>query len=325
VAIEYQERYAGLFPENGASFVSLGTLHRILGQHEQAKEYYDRALLLDPNNISTLVRLAQLERSFGNFEAEVAQLEDALRRSRTLEDSGTVLTALRSAFSFRGLASNAVEILETELEVSAQVLAAVQYHVTRLMTLDLYMQAGRLEEAERIYQEAAGELRAPFDKLASLGRLAIALELDDADAAAPALGDLREFVESFGAGTLLPNVRQTQGRIHELRGEYDLAIESYQAQLEIDRTNMSVLRDIGRCYRQLGDHDEARELLDEARRVVPKDPKTLYELALIAAEEGDIETAVNHLESALEVWNGADPGFEDAARAREKLETLQAS
>ncbi len=324
-AITYQERYAGLFPENSASFVSLGALHRVLGQHEQAKEYFDRALLLDPNNISTLVSLAQLERSFGNFEAEIAQLDDALRRSRTLEDSSVVLGAQRRACSFRGLASGAVEILEMELEVSAEVLATVQYLVTRLMTLDLYVQAGRLEEAEGLYEDVAGELRAPFDKLTSLGRLAISLELDDADAAEPALADLSSFVESFGAGTLLPNVHQAQGRIHELRGEYDSAIESYQAQLEIDRTNMTVLRDIGRCYRKLGDHDRAGEFLEEARRVVSKDPWVLHELALIATEEGDIDTAVSHLESALEVWRNADPGFEAAARARELLETLQAS
>ena len=322
-AIAYYERYASTFPENSASFVSLGALHRILGQHERAKELYDRALLLEPDNISTSVSLAQLERSFGNFESELTQLNSALQRSRTLADSGVVLTAMRRAFSFRGLTSEAIEILETELAAALEVSAAVPYLIARLTTLDLYVRAGRADEAERLYEAAAAELRPPFDKLSSLGRLAISLELDDADAAELALVDLREFVLTFGAGTLMPNVHQAQGRIHELRGEYDQAIESFRAQHAVNRTNMSVLRDLGRCYRKRGDLDRAEEFLNDARKVVPSDPRVLYELALVAAESGDDGTAVEYLESVLDVWSNAAPEFRYAREAREKLAELR--
>jgi tetratricopeptide (TPR) repeat protein len=322
-AVSYYDRYAALFPENSSSFASLGGLYRILGQHERAKEYYDRALLLEPNDIATSVSLAQLERSFGNFEAEIEQLYGALQRSRTLEDSGVVLTALRRAHSFRGLASEAVEILETELAAAAQVSAAVPYLVSRLSTLGLYVQANRPEEAQRLYEEAAGELRPPFDKLASLGRLAIALERDDADAAELALVDLSAFIQAFGAGALMPQVHQARGRIHELRGEYDDAIESFAAQLESDHTRMSVLRDIGRCYREIGDLDKAEQYLNDARRVVPSDPRVLYELALTAIDAGNLQAAVEDLESAIDVWSDADPEYRYAREAREKLAELR--
>ena len=86
---------------------------------------------------------------------------------------------------------------------------------------------------------------------------------------------------------------------------------------------MSVLRDIGRCYRKLGDLDKAEDYLNDARRVVPADPWVLYELALVAAESGDVDVAVELLESALEVWVDADPEFRYAREAREKLAELR--
>jgi tetratricopeptide (TPR) repeat protein len=322
-AIVYYERYAAQYPEHRAPYASLGGLYRILGQHERAKEYYDRALLLEPGNISTLTSLAELERSFGNFEAEFTQLNAALERSRTLEDTGIVLTALRRAFSFRGQASRAVEVIETELAAARQVSAAVPFLMAQLTTLDLYVRAGRVDEAERRYEAAAGELRPPFDKLSSMGRLAIALEQEDADAAELALVDLMEFIQAFGAGALMQNVHNAQGRIHELRGAYEEAIASFEARLESDHARVSVLRDIGRCYRKLGDLDKAAEYLNDARRVVPADPRVLYELALVAAESGDVDVAVEHLESALEVWADADPEFREARLVREKLAELR--
>jgi hypothetical protein len=45
-------------------------------------------------------------------------------------------------------------------------------------------------------------------------------------------------------------------------------------------------------------------------------------MALVDAEQGDTEAALEHLRAALEVWSEADPAFEPAQRAREKLAEL---
>ena len=322
-AIVNYERYAAQFPEDRTSYASLGGLYRVLGQHERSREYHDRALLLDPGNVSTLVSLAVLERSFGNYEAELSQLDRALQSCQTLEDSGTVLTALRQAYSYRGLLSGAVEILETELAEVAKVSAALPFLVSKLTTLDIYVRAGRVDQAELLYEGVAAELQPPFDKLSALGTLAIAVELDDADRAELALVDLEEFIQAFGAETLRSRVDHAQGRIHEIRGEYREAIQSFENELALNRTNLSVRRDIGRCYRKLGNFDEAEEYLNQARRAVPGDPWVLYELALVAAETGDAELAVERLESALAVWADADAEFVPARMAREKLAELR--
>ena len=63
--------------------------------------------------------------------------------------------------------------------------------------------------------------------------------------------------------------------------------------------------------------------MEKSRGVIPSGPHSLYELALVAAESGDTATAVERLESALEVWKDADPEFKQAREAREKLAELR--
>lgn len=63
----------------------------------------------------------------------------------------------------------------------------------------------------------------------------------------------------------------------------------------------------------------------EALRLVPADPRAHLEMALLMAERGDIDAAVEHLMGALAVWENADEGFEPARQARAKLAELGAS
>ncbi len=85
---------------------------------------------------------------------------------------------------------------------------------------------------------------------------------------------------------------------------------------------MAIPRQLGRCYRELGEYDRALALLQESLQVSPYQPRTNYEMALTYEAMGRMEDARTHLERALEVWAEADPGYEPAAEAREKLAEL---
>jgi len=221
--------------------------------------------------------------------------------------------------------TRAVEYLELELAEIEPTTAQVPFLVQKLAPLGVYVQAGRPEDAERNYEAVEDKLRPPFDKLLSIGRATIALELEEPDAAEAALVDLEEFIQAFGAQALMVRVFYTRGGVQELRGEYHAAIDSYRAQLEFDHTNATVKRAIGRCYRKLGNLEEAEELLNEARTSIPADPRVLYELALVSADAGDTDVAVERLESALDVWADADSEFKEAREARAKLAGLRAA
>ncbi|MYB04916.1 MAG: tetratricopeptide repeat protein [Gemmatimonadetes bacterium] len=81
-------------------------------------------------------------------------------------------------------------------------------------------------------------------------------------------------------------------------------------------------RGAGRALRRAGSLDEAEAELREALRLVPADPLAHLEMALLMETQGDTRTAVEHLKSALAVWENADEDYEPAQQARAKLSEL---
>ncbi len=321
-AISFYEQYAEQFPDDRASYTTLGGLYRTMGEPERAREYYERALLIEPENTSTLVSLARLERSFGNMDAELEQLQRALDMAKTPQDRVLVLGAFEGAYEWRGQLTRGIEYMERAFAERQAFTPQALLLINRLSALDAYVNAGKPEEAQRIYDEIAAQLEPPFNMMLPLGQMIIAVNLEDPDGAEAAMAGVEQFIEAFGVEIIRPVVIITQARIAEQRGSYEEAIQHYEAGLEFDPSDVSIKRAMGRCYRELGDLDLAGEYLQESRRIVPLDPWALYELGLVAAGSGDEAAAVEHLESALEVWQDADPEFKEAREAREKLAEL---
>jgi tetratricopeptide (TPR) repeat protein len=186
----------------------------------------------------------------------------------------------------------------------------------------MYVGAGQVEKARQILASVEQQLQPPFDQLGSIGHLAIALELEDADAVEAAIPGLEALISGLGVQALQPLVLYAKASVYELRGDCDQALELYREVLDNNPTGTSVLRDIGRCQRKLGDDDAADQSLRQGLSSSPYDPKGHYELALVFADRGDTDQAVQHLETALAVWENADPGYKPALKAREKLAQL---
>ena len=322
-AIGYYEQYATQFPDDPDSYKALASVYRVLGEHEQAKDSYDRALLAEPDNISVLTSLAQLERHFGNFEAEIVQLESALERSKTPQERSGVLGALKGAYEWRGQMQRAIEYMHQGWDENEKFAPPVAVMLQRLGALDTYIKGGEIDVARTTFESIGSQLTPPWDALLAIGELGMALELDDADAADAALPGVESFIETFGVESLRSLVVYARGRISELREQYEDAIASYQEQLERDPSDISTHTEIGRCYRELGELDAAEEHLLRSLMVSPFSPTIHYQLALVFADRGERDQALQHLETALEVWKDADPAFKPAREAREKLDELK--
>ncbi len=323
-AISYFEQYASQFPDDRASYMSLGRMHRTMGDHAKAKEYYDRALLIEPNHISTLVSLAGLERDFGNLQAGVDQLNQALEAAKTPQDRALALGALKSAYSWMGQLSRSIEYMDLETAERQKFTPAALLLIQQLSSLDIYIRARKVEVAQSTYEAVAAELGPPFNQMLPLGQMTIALALEQPDRAEQALVGVEQFIKAFGVQLLQSTVMRGRGRIDELRGSFDEAIRNYEAELADDPSSTGPKLSIGRCYRELGKFDLAEKYLNEVLKVSPFGPRTHHELGLTYAESGETAKAIEHLETALEVWKDADPEFDDAREAREKLEELRA-
>ena len=323
-AISYFEQYASQFPDDRASYMSLGRMHRTLGDHAKAKEYYDRALLIEPNHISTLVNLAGLERDFGNFQAGLDQLNQALEAAKTPQDRARTLGALKSAYSWMGQLARSIEYMDLEAAESQKFQPAALLLIQQLSSLNTYVRAKKVEVAQSTYEAVAAELGPPFNQMLPLGQLTIALELEQPDRAEQALAGVEQFIKAFGVQLLQSTVMHARGRIAELRGSFDEAIQNYEAELAEDPSSTSPKLAIGRCYRELGKYALAEEYLNDVLKVSPFSPRAHHEIGLTYAGLGETAKAIEHLETALGVWKDADPEFDDAREAREELEELRA-
>ena len=95
----------------------------------------------------------------------------------------------------------------------------------------------------------SGELPPPWDRFPPYAYLWIYLELEDSTNAQNALDEFEPFIEVSAFESYRAQVHYAQGRIHEMRGEYQQALRSYEKWLETEPTAWYTHRRIGRCYR----------------------------------------------------------------------------
>lgn len=325
-ALEYFQRYAQAVPNDYSSFEATGSVYAAMGDYERARPELERALILDPDNIVVMNALATVTFNQGRFDESQAQHEEALAAARTPQERASAYRSLSRHYETVGQLDRAIEYRELGWAESERFLppSAVLARWT-LADLGVYVQAGREDVALEIIRRAENELASPLDAAIPIGYLEVYLELEDADRAEEALEELEARTEEMGEGGLGDYLLAARGKIHELRGEYEQAIESYQQALTLAPTDITRHRALGRCYRMLGQRNRALEHLKANLKVTPYNPKTHYEIALLYVDMSDHDRALNHLRIALEVWRDADPNFELAQAARRKLAELEAT
>ena len=69
----------------------------------------------------------------------------------------------------------------------------------------------------------------------------------------------------------------------------------------------------------MGEFKKAEKYIQKTLKILPFSPKTHYEFALLYADMGKKEKALEHLKIALEIWKDTDPEYIPAQKAIEKL------
>lgn len=324
-AQSYYEQYAAEAPTDPRAFNDLGDLSRALGEHDRALDYYERALLLETDNVPVLIDMAQTEAALGRFERASAQLEEAIQVAATATQRAQAYDALRSLHERRGEMRRAIEYMHlswAELDKGAPLVAIM----SKLGDLDTYVKGRQPERAQAMIDEFQSQLGPPLDLLIAIGQLSVARELEDAEAIERALEGMGRLMEALGFEVLRPLAVAGRGKLLEIQGDFEGAIVAYERAIElVPALEVDVNAHIGRCYNELGRHEEAIERLQRVLILEPFAPEAHFELARAYAESGQSEKAVEHLELALQVWENADPAFEPAQEARADLDALTPS
>ena len=323
-ALKYYEQYAELFPDECESFYIIGDLYLTMGDYPRAKSFYEKALAIEPGEISIMVELAKTEYRSGDFRKAFEQFEDALKLCKTSEDRENVYGEFCSLYILRGQMSKSLEYLHLWLDEKEKIDPPLQVLAYKLFYLDLYIKAGKKEDALRIIKTIESQLEPPYDKYIPLGYLMLYITLGDTVNIVKAEKALDEYEQAYNKGQLpyssIAYFMIYHGKINEMKGKYEEATLNYKDHLKNNPTWLRVNIDIGRCYRKLKQLKKAEAALKNCIKVLPFNPKAQYEIALVYADMGDKEKALVHLKIALEIWKDADPVYKPAQEARKKLE-----
>lgn len=318
-AIEYYNLYTEHFPDRPESFRSIGSLHKIMGSFEEARSFFEKALLLEPEDIDGLIGLVDIEFESGNYEPALKQYQNILEKCKTPEERAQVYSKLQHYYELRGETKKALEYLYLKQDEWEKTLPPLHQASLKINTFDHYIRMVSKDVAFQTLETLKEELDPLLKKLVYVGYLFLYLELEDIEQAEKSIIEVESLISELKVEVLQRVVLNARGKIHELLGEYDLAVQKYLEQLELEPTNSGIYVNLGRCYRNLKNYNKAEEALQKALAAHPFSPDANYEMALVYYDTGKTEKALEHLKRTISIWENADPDYEPALRAKEKL------
>ncbi len=157
--------------------------------------------------------------------------------------------------------------------------------------------AGKIDEAERILEEATLRHRgsAPLHRF----RHMFFVRREDLRGAAMSQKALQSEVVQEGPDDQLADLYFNQGRYHEAMAELERLLKD--GNIEDTDLRASVIARLGACLRQGGQHEAARERLQQALALDPQNHWTLSELAEAERGLGHVDAARSRYLEALAV------------------------
>jgi len=310
---EYVER----FPGDVSGYYGLADYHRRRDRYEDAREVLERAIALEPLAQEPARRLADLDLDVGRLEEARAGYEHLLGQARTPAERAQTLSRLTHYHHRRGEMATAIQVIERRKEESG-------FETPLGMAIGdifVYLDAGRTDEAAALLEELRAGLPPSLSGAVASAAVHVALSVEGVEAALEAHRQASEAAEARSILGLRPQPWGDLGVIRDHAGDYAGAAESFRAAIALS-PEARFHRGAGRALRRAGLLDEAEAELREALRLVPADPRAHLEMALLMETQGDTRTAVEHLKSAVAVWEPADEDYEPARRARTKLAEL---
>jgi class 3 adenylate cyclase/tetratricopeptide (TPR) repeat protein len=317
----YYQKYADQFPQQAVSHINLGDYYREIADLEAAREHYKTALLLaDPaEKVSITLDMAHVLINEGSFDLAYKQCMDALSISRTALDSARTYNLFQHYHILKGQAKRSLEFFLMKMDKFATILPPKDLLSYRAIFINPYILAREIDQAKALLDDIALQLEPPLDKLVPFGYMFIYVETGEIEKAEEAMAGAEELIKGFGQESLMEEVYSAKGKLNESKSDYQAAIQSYRNLLEINRTNYLIHSYISRCYRELKDYESAEEEAAISLKYRPFNPIASYEAALLYLDQGDEEKGREHLQRAVDIWKDADPDYEKARLAREKL------
>jgi len=324
-SIYYYKIFTDNFPKDFKAYTNLGDSYRLQSNFTEAMDNYNKALLLDPDNSAIVYKIVNLHLRNGNFNEAYDLLSSTLPRCKTATDSIRIYDSFENYHTLQGEILTSFDYFQHRFHLLESILPPMKIMVFRTFLISIYNEAGKDEEAIKLLQEIETEFEAPFDKVSAFGYLFYYIETGEPEKAETYIDRAVELINGFGEQSLLANIYYAEGRIAELKNNYEDAIKSYNKYLSLKPGEDAIYRWLSRSYRESGDLKTAVEFMDEALKKFPMHPKNFYEAALLYQKMGYLTRALEHIKKANEIWKNADPVYKPAIKAKALQQELETS
>ena len=324
-ALYYFKKYAEKFPKDYKSYKYLGKHFFTIAEFDEARKYFEKASLLETDNVYLAIKLADIDFRTGNFSKAISEYERILKIAKTPDDSANVYSAIETYYRYKGRNIIAFDYFEKCNKLKEKYQPPIQVLATKAFSVEIYFDAGKKDKLFSILKDIE-KLDPPLDKISSFGYMVVSiLQKDTSEKVDNYFAKAENLAIGFGQRDLLAGVYIAKGRINELKGEYEDALENYNKYFEIQPTAYSSYRFVSRIYRKLTQYEKAEEIIQKVFKYYPYSPNANYEAALLYFDMGETEKAVKYLKKANEIWKDADSIYKPAQEAKRKLKEMEAA
>lgn len=347
-AEETAHRILGYDPRETRAMVRLGLIAMYREKYDTAEEWFQKALEVHPNNTEALTRLAQIAYDVRRDFEKTKEYTGRLLKISTLDLQAMLWNA--QAHALTGDVDQAAELYERLLRYRPNLVAQLDDLARRILRL------GREEDAMRLY--ARGVAMAPFARglrnnwealLQSKGGDGAVLAgykklVEDSKNDQQIQELFAEYLQRTNDTERLRELRKWMleadpayipaivdlARMELMQNNLEAADALVKRAMEIGPDDGSVYRLIGKDYLGLGHRARARELLERAAVLDPRDAEAQRLLGLLLEEERDFKGAEARFRAATDAER-ASPEYMRALaeffmrrdRTREALEVFQ--
>ncbi len=275
-------------PQSADSLRAVGHYYKVLGKHQEAIEYFKKALSTKGDDIYSLVLLA--EELLENPD-RLQEAEGLVKKSIEIKETTRGYYILGKIYQKMGRTDEAMESLQKALRQ--------QWHVKSAILLsEIYNNIGLTKEVEKIFESFTSkraDIHHDEQKVLLITKASIDLENGNLQEAQRSLEEvLKLSPQEVKAYELLGIIATRQNNLDEAAGYYEKI-------LQIEPKNVEVNYLCGTIYLQLHKYTQAINRFKTSVEVNPHDYRFYNGLGKAYILNGQVEDGIRELKKALEL------------------------
>ena len=327
-ALKNAEIYMKHCPTDAASYIAIGDINYKKGEYEEAKDYYEQALMLESNSSDCMRKIADAEYAVGNFTEAEEQLNDALTFCKNNQDYYIIFDAQRTLYENCGRIKESIVCNEKTFKYLEKFQNPVDMIINRASKLRIYVCIDQTDLAITKLQDEISKLVSPWNLLAGIGEIVVGQEAYNKDLVDSGVSKMENFLKVKTLPWLrnLPNFGIAISNMIE--ENYDNAIDLFTNLLDHfgsdERSEIKI--NLIKCYSGKKDYESAITIGIDHLIKDPFNPLMILEVAKAYQGNKDIDNANRNLTKLLGIWDNADEEYiyyKEAKKLWKELNTVK--